>query len=580
MKLPVHDAIRLAFLIAAFCSEALPSAKAQAFEEATFGFPAVRWPSVAWGDYDGDGRLDILLAGMPTPSNRIAQIWHNTGSGFSNIDAGLPGVDTPTALWCDYDNDGRLDVLLTGNSDTGPLLQIWRNTGASFSNVHVALPAIAGFGAGSAAWGDFDNDGKVDLVLAGSTGPFTYIVQVWRNNGDGSFSNINVGFPATRLGVVKWIDYDNDGWLDILLLAQTGGSSSANVSELWRNTGSGFTNVDVGIASTLSHFSAAISDYDNDGWLDLLLPSSGSGISSFDLWHNSGKTFEHVNAGFPNMFGPFCAWGDYDNDGRTDILLTGYIGPTTVLRRTYLYKNTITGFTNVDTGLPGISSGSAAWGDYDNDGKLDLFLAGHHGDGSSVPLAQLWRNLTETTNSRPIAPSGLLAEVTAFGVKLRWDPGSDAETPVAGLSYNLRVGTTPAGFDIVSPLADSNGFRFLPQLGNRQMAHIAVVTNLLPGTYYWTVQTIDTGFAGSTFASEQMFVIPPAIVQVEFKRASNQLHLVCRGHPNSGYTIESSPDFEHWSDGRNLTAGVDGNFEETEDLVSSNDARFYRLREL
>src|SRR5438046_6889824 len=143
MKLLFDHVARLAFLIVVVYSDVVPAAKAQLFQDAAVGLPQMRFPSAAWGDYDGDGLLDLLLAGM-TSSNRITEVWHNTGSGFTNINAGLPGIDNGTLLWGDYNNDGRLDILLTGNSDTGPILQIWRNLGTGFTNINAGLPAIFG----------------------------------------------------------------------------------------------------------------------------------------------------------------------------------------------------------------------------------------------------------------------------------------------------------------------------------------------------------------------------------------------------------------------------------------------------
>jgi hypothetical protein len=105
----------------------------------------------------------------------------------------------------------------------------------------------------------------------------------------------------------------------------------------------------------------------------------------------------------------------------------------------------------------------------------------------------------------------LSAQVPANTVSLSWNPASDAETPTGGLSYNLRVGTAPGGFDVVSPEADPNtGFRRLSQLGNAQKRTNAIISNLAWGTkYYWSVQAVDTAFAGSPFASEASFTTPP-----------------------------------------------------------------------
>src|SRR5437667_130895 len=102
---------------------------AQPFTNINAGLPGMAESSAAWADYDNDGRLDILLAGASS-----AQVWRNTTGGFANINAGLPNVQYGAAVWGDYDNDGRQDILLTGFS-SGEISQVWRNTGSGFTNI-------------------------------------------------------------------------------------------------------------------------------------------------------------------------------------------------------------------------------------------------------------------------------------------------------------------------------------------------------------------------------------------------------------------------------------------------------------
>ena len=541
------------------------------FTNAGAGLPGLRSPSVAWGDYDGDGRLDVLLTGQ-TPSNRISQVWRNTGNGFTNIGAGLPGVDLGAAVWGDYDNDGRLDILLTGNSDLGPITQIWHNMGAGFSNINASLTQV---GQGSAAWGDFDNDGRLDLVLNGFEGSNTGAprrTQIWRNCcGNGVFTNINVVLPGI-VGTTRWIDYDNDGLLDLLIVGSS--SSSSNLIGLWRNTGNAFTNLNVGFQQP-RYIQSAIGDYDYDGRLDISVPPA-------QFYRNTTDGFisMDVTAGLPSTaLGAFSAWGDYNNDGRLDLLLTGDIGGAgTALRRTYLLTNTVSGFTNVISGLPGICCGFAAWGDYDNDGRLDILVAGLSGDGSSIPIAEVWRNGMAATNTRPTSPAGLNAVVTTSGVVLKWNAATDAETPSPGLSYNLRVGTTPGGIDVVSPESLLNGHRLVAEIGNRQLARVAFLRDLAPGTYYWSVQAIDTAFEGSPFASEQTLVVGPVILRFE-RRPMNQLYFQFRGQPGIGYLLQTSTDLQDWSEIKTLNTPPNGLFEDLETISTGDIARFYRLKE-
>src|SRR5207249_8271627 len=123
-------------------------------------------------------------------------LWRNTGSGFTNVTAtvapGLPQVFGSAVAWGDYDNDGRLDFLLSGYATGGYgnyVSQLWRNTGGGFTNVTASVaPDLPGVWGPSVAWGDFDNDGWLDFLIAGFTGwngdPIL-VFQLWRSTGIG-----------------------------------------------------------------------------------------------------------------------------------------------------------------------------------------------------------------------------------------------------------------------------------------------------------------------------------------------------------------------------------------------------------
>jgi hypothetical protein len=408
--------------------------------------------------------LDLLLTGlMPDDVTVIAQVWHNLGNGtFTNIHAGLPGVYMASVALGDFDNDGKLDILLTGTTNgsaSGAISQIWRNLGNGvFTNIQAGLPGVYD---GSVALADFDKDGRLDILLAGWTGS-EYISQIWRNLGNGVFSNINAGLPGVFLSSVAWGDYDNDGYPDILL----------------------------------------------SGW-------SSEGIPLTQVWCNLGNgTFTNIQAGLPGIHtGGSAAWGDFDNDGKLDILVTGSTNGAAAGAIAQIWRNLGNGrFALVNSGLPGVWYSSVAFGDFDHDGALDILLTGW--DQNDNPISQVFRNQTPFLNSAPAAPTGLAARVTGNGnVQLNWNTASDAQTPAGGLSYNLRVGTAPGASDVVSPEADlSTGFRRLPQIGNAQERLSATVTNLTPGaTYYWSVQAVDTNFAGSPFAPEASFTLKPSL---------------------------------------------------------------------
>jgi hypothetical protein len=174
--------------------------------------------------------------------------------------------------------------------------------------------------------------------------------------------------------------------------------------------------------------------------------------------------FSEVNTGLTGVEYSSVAWGDYDNDGRLDILLTVYTGSTGIAR--VYHNNGNSTFTDSGAGLTEVYNGSVAWGDYDNDGWLDILLTGYGYTGSTT-IAKVYHNNTPATNSVPVAPARLRAAATGTTVNLVWDAASDSQTPAVGLTYNLRVGTMPGGTQIAAPMADTGtGFRRVPQIVN------------------------------------------------------------------------------------------------------------------
>jgi len=193
--------------------------------------------SVAWGDYDQDRDLDILVTGETSASTYVSSVYRNDGPAgagvwtFTDINAGLVGVWEGSGVWGDYDNDGDLDVLLAGEvSYLSYASRVYRNNGdGTFADIGAALPGVI---YGAVAWGDYDNDGHLDILLtglaAGSEGP---ISRVYRNDGNGAFSDIHAGLAGAALSSAAWGDYDQDGDLDILLA----GENITPLARLYRN---------------------------------------------------------------------------------------------------------------------------------------------------------------------------------------------------------------------------------------------------------------------------------------------------------------------------------------------------------
>jgi Calx-beta domain/FG-GAP-like repeat len=473
------------------------------FSDSGAALAGVEWGSAAWGDYDSDGDLDVLLSGCgdSSCSTRASKIYRNNGGVFVDSGATLTAVGNSSVAWGDYDSDGDLDVLLSGNDGSGRVSKIYKNNGGSFTPVAAGL---TGVDSGSVAWGDYDSDGDLDILLSGDTGS-GYVSKIYRNNGSDSFTDIGAGLTGVSGSSVAWGDYDSDGDLDILLAGALTGST--RTSKIYRNDDGVFTDIGAGLPGVV-YGAVAWGDYDSDGDLDILLTGGTGGLASVSkIYRNDGGTFtENTAAGLTGVgSGSSAAWGDYDSDGDLDVLLSGFTGTGSVSK---IYSNNGSGsFAAIEAGLPGVDASSVVWGDYDSDGDLDILLTGF---SSSGDISKIFRNETSVANALPGAPSGLNSSVSSGATTLSWSAASDSKTPAAALTYNLRVGTTPGGSEIVSPMASSGGYRRLAQMGNAQEGTTAVLRNLRPGTYYWSLQAVDSSFAGSPFASERTFtVLPP-----------------------------------------------------------------------
>ncbi|MEG5032967.1 FG-GAP-like repeat-containing protein, partial [Microcoleus sp. AT3-D2] len=559
----------------------------------------------AWGDYDNDGDLDLLvMEGGSLPNNPLSfprsqylpKVYSNEGAqGFKPIDIGLPPVyggviqengknhdSKPSATWGDSDNDGDLDILLTGVINEGdtsgsprytPITGLYRNqkTDSTIPNYPTSIDTtkftldtrvkLPGIFSGSAAWGDYNNDGRKDLVLTGDTSS-GYIAKVFRNEpigfNNGSIFNYALTFEeetgASLPGVIgnaAWGDYNNDGKPDILLTGDTALKSDPKpnyIAKLYRNTGNGFTEESNPLLQYQNPQEPIIygawGDSYGDGKLDILLTGGSSRPNEWNygrtrlLGNNSyGDTTSFQEAYTFGYGGSPGAWGDYDNNGKLDILVTELDGNSgSSVAKVYERNDSGSNFELLkDSGLPNNVASPSSWGDYDEDGRLDIALTTR--DDSSFPggsFVKIYRNNTPDANTRPSAPQPQFLQshtISEEGVVLSWRPAQsstsidgktlDSKTPDRGLSYNLQVWTTrpnPNGGDkppikeyIVGPMSGDDGTRQVVQLGNVNQAKInqnygeynwlLKPDYLIPGqTYNWSVQAIDSAWAGSPFA--------------------------------------------------------------------------------
>ena len=294
--------------------------------------PGLAYGNAAWGDFNYDGFLDLALTSSTRGSagSGLTRIYRNNRDGtFTDIGAALPDALFSTVAWGDYDNDGRLDLVLSGLGTNSPITRIYRNRGDGTFTQAVSL---TGQYQGSVAWADLDGDGSLHLVGAGRSiivggAPMTLI---YRNNGDGTFTQA-ASLAGVYSGVATVGDYDNDGRPDLLLTGNTG--SISVLTRVYHNDGGfSFTEIGAGLAG-VGQASAAWGDFDNDGRLDLLLSGTSNGTRSgafTRIYRNTGLsgalTFSSYPTALPTNYAATVTWADFGNNGTPDILVSGTDG--------------------------------------------------------------------------------------------------------------------------------------------------------------------------------------------------------------------------------------------------------------
>ncbi len=498
-------------------AEPLRSPSGLVFEDS--GAQFIPWTngSVNWGDFDNDHDLDCVIAGeMYTGQEWTSgvDLYQNDGGNFVEIEAGLAPVRANDSAWGDFDRDGDLDLLIAGEITT-----LYRNDGTSptgwgFTPITTTLPGIS---FGSVDWGDYDNDGDLDILITSSFLDGTRS-KIYRNDGTASdnswqFTNANAGLVGTGFSDAKFGDYDNDDDLDILIQGcpEYEIYCQSLITRVYRNDDGVYVNANAGLLG-LWNGSVDWGDFDNDSDLDILLTGDNWSTSFTKIYRNDGSHFTDTNTNLTTVTGSAASWGDYDNDGDLDILETGSHDRYSQQPITKVYRNDDGLFTDIEneTGIKLTGAGASNWGDYDNDGDLDILLSGWTGQ-TGIGIAKLYRNTNEVANTPPSSPIESIQTITGVMATLSWQPSTDAQTLSAGLTYNLRVGTTPGGLDVVSPMSLADGYRLVAQPGNVGQATTAILVNLKFGQiYYWSVQAVDTAFAGSAFSEEASFIILPA----------------------------------------------------------------------
>jgi len=511
-----------------------------------------------WVDYDNDGDLDLFVAngGLTTslPANKTNYLYRNDGSGtFTKITSGPVVEDVGKfygGSWGDYDNDGYLDLFVANGAPRTNFFYRNQGDGTFIKVTNTPLDKDVGeHNPGN--WGDYDNDGHLDLLVADSNTPRL----LYHNNGQANFTCITEGPLVTDLTAAmgsEWVDYDNDGDLDVFM--PNSDDLTPKLNSLYRNEGQGaFTPITTGapVTNEAVHMSSVWGDYDNDGDPDLYV-CVRQYRTNFLYENNGDGTFLEITNGapIPEVGSVAAAWGDYDNDGFLDLFVARGLGGNRLYR-----NNGNRTFTRIDAG-PGADAGYLSvgcdWGDYDNDGFLDLFVANTAVADPPQRLMNnfLYHNEGNTNHWLKVKLVGTVSNRAAIGAKVR------VLASLGGTSrWQLREISVGCNF---------SGHNLLPHFGLRDAQKADVVRIEWPSGIVQELRDVP--------ANHTLTVSEPARLQMT---QPGQLQIQC--WKDMVFDIETSSNLLTWTSvapvtNLNLTGGIQW----TDEQAPGPSTRFYR----
>ena len=424
---------------------------------------------VVMDDLNGDGWLDLMVSSWGLQDQ--IRYFENKGDGTfeeRTEAAGLEGiVGGLNLVHGDYDNDGFLDIFVLRGAwlSQGHPNSLLRNNGdGTFEDVTEAAGLLTFRPTQTAAWGDFDNDGWLDLLVGNETSQRGRVhpTELFRNNGDGTFTDVARQAGLNTRSYVKavvWGDYDNDGRLDAYVSNWEGNNllfhnDGPNAEGVWT-----FSEVAeaAGVSEPFISFPAWFWDYDNDGWQDLFVSGwraiSGDLVAEYRgeaseaefprLYRNQGDgTFEDVTAVVRLdrvLFSMGANYGDLDNDGYQDFYVGTGDPDFRSLMPNRMFRNAAGAFFQEVTASGGFGhlqkGHGVAFGDLDNDGDQDVYAVIGGAYEGDVFTNILFENPGSTASWVTLRLEGRTANRPAVGARVR----IDVETPSGSRSVHRVV---------------------------------------------------------------------------------------------------------------------------------------------
>jgi len=417
-------------------------------------FEAVEHSSVVFADVDNDGDMDVFISGMGQDNvmgaERVSSLYLNDGTGnFSeDLTASFTPVTRSSALFMDAEDDGDMDLLLTGYSNTEKVAKLYENDGMGVFTEMSGLP-FEGISSGQIANADVTNNNKkeADVIFTGLSnvgGENKGIAKLYLNDGEGLFEeNTECSFAGVENSSVAFADVDGDRDKDVLIAGKDTATNKP-VTKLYLNQdGSGnFIECQDNSFEGIMHGTLTFFDFDKDNDQDVLI--TGYGVADFSktavLYLNDGNGhFEKVSTGaFSGLSKPSIDYADIDNDQDQDFIISGS-------DTTQLYINDGKGFYTLaeNTLFSGVENGAVAFADIDNDGDSDLAITGSG-------IADLYLN--DGTGAFTLKPSSLQGASNSTVDFVDVDNDDDPDIMITGPSTNLYINDGAGNFAVLTDM--------------------------------------------------------------------------------------------------------------------------------
>jgi len=551
-------------------------------------------PVLKMVDIDGDDDLDVLYGSQNSAGTKLLQfdgkrLVSNTESKYGFISS----IGTLSDIQAsDVNGDGIQDIWMSLNNGEGARFDF--SLDSSFLSV-AGLSEYKLYNAKSQIV-DLNNDGKKEIISLGLTGNTSssklklYVLELDPTASTPTLKITDQSDKITTLTASSFDFGDYDGDQDIDFLISGFSASDGLASMLYQN------NTEAGgqlsIASTSNDFVAVrdgttdFIDFDSDGDLDVIYTGTAAAGDVFEIYLNElneGKTeWPKITTNLSGIRNSKIDLGDFNSDGYTDIIYSGTLTGEGEVTKLSEYDPTTKQYVASAFDISDIIKATVEFGDIDGDGDLDFSIAGEDKSNAGQYIFRTYRNYRNESaiveqnsaagspsdptgapmtvgkwskNVRPTAPKAKATKTTNAPAMTRiqsngrisnadslttmefsWEAATDDNTPAAGLTYALRIGSKPGAQDILSSDASGSGLRMSASSGNS--GHNLNWNVALPaGTYYWAVQAIDAAYIGSTFSEELSFTIagevttsnPPIIVADTFSLAENSANATIVG---------------------------------------------------